>query len=197
MKSYNQQFQENYAPVEVPANNKDGFRIKYVYIGSWYMWEVSPEKRQRDKLVIGSLWLLELACYLAAGLIPSGLSTEQLVSALGLITLIPLAFETYGAFSFLFLKERITKPDFNRVRLYLGAASVIRTALLFLTAGCSVVTAIMNKLSGSSLITILGFALSAVFCGLLSYHFLHIPYTSEKNDTMDRIVDDKLEDAEL
>lgn len=40
MKSLREQFEDDYTAVSIPADNKAGFRITYIYYAPWHIWDL-------------------------------------------------------------------------------------------------------------------------------------------------------------
>lgn len=40
MKTFRQNFEEDYTAVKEPCDNKRGFKVRYVYVGLWYGWDI-------------------------------------------------------------------------------------------------------------------------------------------------------------
>ena len=61
-KSLYERFQEEYLAVKEPCANRNGFRIRYVYYGKWYLWD----KPEAELLKTKRMMLLEAIAAAAA-----------------------------------------------------------------------------------------------------------------------------------
>ena len=195
MKTVKDAFEEVSAWVEVPADNKKGFKIKYVYSGPWYIWRTEPEEIQKSKVVIGILCLLDMILFAAAGLMPGSVNTVKWVEIPGLFSLLALVYEITGVVAFCRSKEKMLQPDFRRIKTYLGAAPVVRGVLTLATAAGSVYAIGMTEVTAYHIATTVLFLLSSVASLIMWKRFVKIPHTSEKNDILKHIHDGVLEDG--
>ena len=45
-------YRDYYEKIQVPADNKRGFKTEYHYKGEWYVWDISAEALKREKIII-------------------------------------------------------------------------------------------------------------------------------------------------
>lgn len=195
MKTFKDSFEEVFTWVEVPADNKKGFKIKYVYTGPWYMWRVSAEEKKRNKRVIGALCVLDILFFAVAGLMPGSLNTVKWVEIPGLFSLIPLIYEIIGVVFFCLAKEKIQQLDFKRIKLFLGASPMIRGAFTATTAIAGIYAVGIAGVSAYHIGAIVLYAASCAASFILGMRFKKIPHTSERNDVIKHIHDGVLEEG--
>lgn len=134
MKSLRDSFEENYSPVEVPCNNKRGFRIQYEYIGPWYRWGTDSALIKREKRAIGNACAVSLILFLAGALKNSALNYSRYVELFGLLSVVAYIFEVVGTVQFCAAKDKVTNMNFADINGKLRLAPPAHALLLFCAA---------------------------------------------------------------
>ncbi|MBQ7371499.1 MAG: hypothetical protein IJW67_06400 [Blautia sp.] len=145
--SMKESFEENYKAVKVPAKNKKGFRMEYVYIGPWYVWTADPIQVKKTKIGVLNACVISLILYVVAALQDSPVNYQRLVSMTGLLSLAPFIFELFGVVQFWMSKEKMTNLNFDDISGKLKIAPVIHAALLFLCGALGIYAVVHNGFS--------------------------------------------------
>lgn len=186
-KSLLERFQEDYTAAIVPSQNKDGFRIDYVYYASWFLWDESPDalKRHKWKILFKCLGcVVALLLNMAAG---SELNTLRLVAYPALLALCVFVFELVGVGQFFFARYKTTRATFEeanrRLRVCTAAHAVLSAAAAIACAGY------MVRLGGSlpEGITLCCYAAQAALSLLIRSEYVRIPFTTERNTALDHL----------
>lgn len=186
-KSLREKFEEEYTATVEPCDNKQGFKIKYVYYGNWYLWNVPEEQLKALKRKILLLSLLDAVLFILAAALPSDVNAYRLVAFPGIAALLALMLKWIGIFQFLFAKYRTTKSTFEDVGRRIRVWSVIQIAGAALSfAGCIYYIAAYGFLT-TRCVTALFYALSAVVSGIVLHIFRKIPGKVEKNAILDHV----------
>ncbi|ANU48022.1 hypothetical protein ADH76_12975 [Enterocloster clostridioformis] len=179
MKTYRSTFEENYKAVQEPCNNRKGFKMRYVYIGRWYVWNIPPGQLQTAKRLIGTACVFSVLLFLLGGLVDSPLNYDRYVELPGLLSIAALLFEVIGVVQFCTAKERLTCIDFQDIRTKLHAAPFLHGVLLFCTA-----MAAMFRMAGCALadaVVPLCYFLSGLLSVTILLYFRSLPYRVDIN----------------
>ncbi len=130
IRSLREAFEENYKAVQIPARNRKGFRIEYVYIGKWFCWKEEPSAVRRIKILTAAALLGSIFLYLIAGLCHVPVNWSRAVSLTGLLSLAPLLFLVIGEIQFLLSKDKMTEQTCKEIRTKLLIAPAFHGGLL-------------------------------------------------------------------
>lgn len=196
MKTYRSTFEENFKAVQEPCGNKQGFKIRYVYIGLWYVWNVPRERIQTAKRLIGLACGFSVLIFLLGSVADSSLNYSRYVEFPGMLSIAALVFEIFGVAQFCAAKEKMTNMDFHDIQTKLLIAPLLHGALLF----CAVIAAIYQLFSMEVGLMDVTVPLCYFFSGLLSlmifFYFRSLPYRKEKNENAKLGLNDKKQEAE-
>jgi len=187
MKTLQERFEENYAAVEKPANNKDGFKIEYVYYAPWYLWDC-PEaelKKRKQKLLAASV--CGLIFFLIAGMQRCEANTKLWVGVPGLLGLCAHVVELFGLIMFLCAKYRTTKMTYSDVNWMLKFAPVARTGMMVLTAIASAVYLAQLEFCWNAVVALMGYLISGMTALYVSRTYGTLKLRTERNDTLDEL----------
>ena len=134
LKSMKEAFEENYKAVKIPADNKKGYKMDYVYIGPWVVWQQDPEEIKKEKRFVLNACIISLVLYAAAAVQFCEVNYARFVSMTGLLSLAPFVFEIFGVFQFYFSREKMTEQGFSDLSGKLKIAPAVHAALLFACA---------------------------------------------------------------
>lgn len=143
--SMREAFEAHYRPTQVPAANRKGFKISYVYIGPWYIWEQETQEVRRVRQRCLNACLLSLILYVAAALQAYPVNYDRLVSLTGLASLAPFCFVVFGVIQFYAAKDRMREETYKDINGKLRIAPVLHAVLL---AACAVRGTYMILASG-------------------------------------------------
>lgn len=181
MKTYRSTFEENFKAVPELRANGRGVKMRYVYIGLWYAWNLPAQRVRTVKRRIGAACAFSVLLFFAGGLIDSPLNYDRYVQLLGMLSMAALLFAVIGAVQFCAAKERMNCMDFRDIRTKLLIAPLLHGMLLF----CAAVAAAVRMVRGGAAPADMGVVLCYLCSGLLSlaifFSVRALPYRTEKN----------------
>lgn len=181
MKTMRDTFEENYVAVEVPSSNRQGFKIRYDYIGPWYRWDLLPEAVKGEKRVIGNACAISLLLFLFGALQSSVLNYSRYVELFGMLSLAAFLFEGIGTVQMCLTKEKFTNMSFNDFNKKLRIAPLLHGILLLLAAAACVLVLIEERFVAlTEAMIIVSYAGSGLASLYLFYRYRKIPYYIEK-----------------
>ena len=186
MKTFRSTFEENYKAVPEPCDNKKGFKMRYVYIGLWYVWNLPSERVRATKRMIGMACAFNVLLFFAGSLLDSPLNYDRYVSLFGMLSIAALVFEVFGTVQFCLAKEKMTNMDFQDIQTKMMIAPLAHAILLL----CAVAAAVWQLLFhiGSELTDALVpvcFFLSGLLSLFVFLSFRSLPIRKEKNTDAD------------
>ncbi len=185
MKSLKESFEESYVAVEVPCDNKRGFKVSYEYVGEWYVWNLSGQELRREKWLIGLLCAGSALLYLCASLQHSYLNYSIYVMLPALFSVAAFLFEAIGSVQFCAAKEKMTNLDYSGINSKLRLATLIHAGLLFATGIiCIVLTLAYYGASPRSFLIAFFYLLSGLCSAGLYVNYHKLSYRLEKNNTL-------------
>ena len=189
IKSLYERFQEDYAAVKVPCANKNGFRIDYVYYGSWLVWNL-PEKELKRRR---SLILLEgiasvLACF-AVAVIPSALNRLPLVAFPAILAICALLIELFGIGHFYLAGYKTAKFTYETVNRRMRIYPVCNLIFSAAAAGGCFYYICAYGAAPDGIAVLMGHLVLAALSFMIRRQYVTIPVTTEKNDALYHIDD--------
>ena len=186
MKTLRSTFEENYKAVPEPCDNKRGFKMRYVYIGLWYIWNLPPERVRTAKRLIGTACLFSALLFFSGAFLNSPLNHDRYVSLTGMLSIAALVFEVFGTVQFCSAREKMTSMDFHDIQTKLMLAPPAHGILLLVTALFAVWQ--MLRWDGFGLadaVVPMCYALSGLLSLLMFLYFRSMPVRKEKNRDAD------------
>lgn len=186
MKTLRSTFEENYKAVPEPCDNKRGFKMRYVYIGLWYIWNLPPERVRTAKRLIGTACLFSALLFFSGAFLNSPLNHDRYVSLTGMLSIAALVFEVFGTVQFCAAREKMTSMDFHDIQTKLMLAPPAHGILLLVTALFAVWQ--MLRWDGFGLadaVVPMCYALSGLLSLLMFLYFRSMPVRKEKNRDAD------------
>ena len=185
MKTFRDTFEENYMAYEEPCNNKRGFRIRYEYIGAWYVYKLDKEEKQRYKRIFGMMCILSTAFFALAALKKCELNYSSFPVLFSGLSLAVLLFQWFGVIKFVFSSEKITNQNFDQLNMILRIAPWINALLLLCAAVSCVSIMFRNGLSIGLMTVPLFYFLSGVCSFLITFFYRTLPYEKRENKAWD------------
>lgn len=182
MKSYRSTFEENFKAVPEPCDNKRGCRIRYVYIGPWYVWNLPRDRIQTAKRLIGLACVFSVVIFLLGSIADSPLNYARYVEFSGSLSLAALVFEVFGVAQFCAAKEKMTNMDFDDIRRKLLIAPPLHTAALFCAVIAALVQLVSRDVTLMDAIVPLCYFFSGVLSALIFLYYRSLPYRKEANE---------------
>lgn len=188
MKTFRSVFEENYLPYEEPCDNRQGFRVRYQYVGPWY---VPSTPRGRGK-TYGRLcvWLCLLctAAALGTAFVDHPLNYQTPLSFFGTLALAPLLFVWYGAIRLSLEKERVTQESYHEISMIMHAAPLIAAGLFF-CASCAGLYMILSGKTEDLTAAAAGLPVLHLACAVICIGIRRIygsvRWAMEKNDALE------------
>lgn len=187
MKTPQERFEENYAAVEKPANNKEGFKIEYVYYAPWYLWDKPEAELKKCKRVSLGVSILGLACCLFAGAQRCEANTALWVGVPALIGLCAHVLELYGLILFNCAQYRTTQMTYTDVNRLLTLALPLRIGMMVLTVIACAYYLVCGGFSGAGVTALCGFLSSGITAIYIYRSYRELPLRTERNDTLEEL----------
>lgn len=181
MRTYRDVFEENYKAVPELRGSGRGVRMRYVYIGLWYVWDLPPRRIRAVKWFVGLACALCVLLFFAGGSIHSPLNHARYVQLPGTLSIAALVFEMFGAAQFCAAKERMTCMDFRDIRGKLLAAPLLHGILLLCAAAAAVWQVIRTGFLMKDVVVILCYFCSALLSLALFFCIRSLSYRTDKN----------------
>lgn len=181
MKTFRDSFEENYMAYEEPCNNKRGFRIKYEYVGAWYVYQSEQGEKQRYKRIFGMMCVLGTVFFALAVLQKCELNYRSFPVLFSGLSLAAFLFEWYGVLKFIFSDEKITIQSFKEINMILRIVPCVNSLLLLCAAVSGVFIIIRNSLEMGIVMVPVFYFLSGVCSFLITFFYRALPYEKQKN----------------
>lgn len=193
MKTYRSTFEENFRAVKEPCGSKKGFRMRYVYIGPWYVWNLPEAGVRTAKRLIGLACGFSAVLFFLGSLVDSFLNYSRYVELTGMLSIAALVFEGFGVVQFCAAKEKMTNVDFDDIRAKMLIAPLLHALLLFAT-----VIAAVCQLAGRGFSAMDGavpvcYFLSGLLSLLIFLYYRSLPYRKDRNENAKIGLDDSEE----
>ena len=187
-KTAQQKFEEEYTAAIVPADNKDGFKIRYYYYGLWYIWDLPEETLKKRKAVMLAECIASILLYCAAFFIGAPLNSLGIVAYPVLISLCAFVLEIFGVCQFVFARYRTTKSNFQQAdRRIKNPSAIVFLCMVFAVLAGSVNMVIYFSYITLNLIAVACYAGVALLSFLIREQYKDISFRTEKNDILDHI----------
>lgn len=184
-KSLKDLFEENYKAVKVPAKNKKGYKIEYLYSGPWYIWDMPQDKLKREKWLEFGLSIAGIILYLLTGSVRTKVNISKPGVILAVLALCIHVLELSALIKFICAGYRTTKMTYQEVDRILGAATGLRGILLCGVAFAAFVYAVAGGMNTLSLLVTAGY----LGCGFIAFiiyrRYNKITFYTEKNRSLE------------
>lgn len=182
MKTYRDTFEENFKAVPELRENGRGVRIRYVYIGLWYAWDLPSWRVKAVKRFVGLAYGFSVLLFLVGGVISSPLNCARYVQLPGLLSVAALVFGIFGAVQFCAAEERMPSMDFRDIRGKLLIASILHSVLLACADIAAVCEMLHNRRLPQDFIVALCYFCSAILSLAVFLCIRSLPYRTDKNE---------------
>ncbi len=183
-KSLKDLFEENYTAVQVPAGNKKGYKIEYLYSGPWYIWDLPEKRLKKEKWTELGLSLTGLLLYLLTGAQQAAVNSGKLGVILAALALCIHVLEISALIKFICAGYKTTKMTYQEVDRILGAATGLRGILLCGVAAMALVYGVAGGMNVTALMVLAGY----MGCGAIAFYIYHrynkIIFYTEENDSL-------------
>ena len=182
MKTYKAKFEENYLAIQEPCDNRKGFRMRYTYIGPWYVWNTSGERVRSVKRTVGILCVLSVMLFLCGSLMDSRLNAARYVEAFGTLSVAALLYEVIGVIQFSAAKEKMTSLDFDDIKMKMMLAPLLHGILLICAAAAAVIVLVGSKTGSIDIIVTLCYFFSGLLSLLIFQCYRSLPWRKDRNE---------------
>lgn len=138
MKSLREKFEDDYTAVSVPAENRMGYKIKYVYDAPWYIWNLPEHELKRKKWLLTGVSVGSLILFILTGMQSSILNSYVFVEIPGIFALSFHVLELFSMFQFLAAGYRTTRMTYNSVNRILSWVPMVRGGCLITAAAAGI-----------------------------------------------------------
>ena len=181
IKSFRERFEDNYKAISVPANNKKGFKIRYVYYKPWHIWDLSHRDIKIKKRLIGSLFLFSLLFFIISSAQYTKINFDRVVGIATMLSVCALLFEALGVIQFCVSKNRTTEHNYFDTTRKIMFATILHASLLLIAAAGSITCMMTNGFSVSGTMVTCGYCVSAALAIVLRAQYRSIPLRTEAN----------------
>ncbi|MCI8914679.1 hypothetical protein D1646_07495 [Pseudoflavonifractor sp. 60] len=186
MRTLRSTFEENYRAVPEPSGNRRGFKMRYIYIGPWYIWNLPRERVQTAKRLMGAACIFSILLFFSGAFLNSPLNHDRYVSLTGMLSIAALVFEVFGAAQFCAAREKMTTMDFHDIQTKLMLAPLAHGVLLLITAAFAVRQLLRwDGFVLTDTVVPMCYALSGILSLLMFFYFRSLPIRKEKNKDWD------------
>lgn len=185
MKTFRDSFEENYMAYEEPCNNKRGFRIKYEYIGAWYVYQLEKGEMQRYKRIFGLMCVLSSVFFALAALQKCELNYSPFPTLFSGLALAAFLFEWFGVIKFMFSDDKLTNQNFDELNMILRIVPCVNAFLLVCAAVSCVFIMIRNGFHTGVITVPLFYFLSGAGSFLITFFYRALPYEKQENKAWD------------
>lgn len=189
MKTLREQFEDDYMAVRIPADNKTGMKVKYIYYAPWYLWNLPKDVLKRKKWFLAGLSAVGLLLFLLTGVQPCGVNSFIMVETGGIFALCAYVFELFSIFQFLSAKYRTSRMTYTSVNHTLPVAAFLRGICHLISATGGVLYAVENGFEPLLLPVVTGY----LVCACMAFHIFNeyrkIPVKTEENEALSHLGD--------
>lgn len=177
-------FETNYMAVTVPADNKRGVRVKYVYYAPWHIWNLPTKEFRKIKIqiLLASVVGFAIFCLSVSMLCP--LNRNKIIFALSSLALCCHIMEFAALVTFLFAKNRTTKMTYEQVSRGLDFFPALRAVFMAVTTSASLAIMVLEGLSTIDVGVTAGYLVCTALAWKVHLCYKQIPFTTEENDAL-------------
>lgn len=183
MKSMRERYFENFKKVQIPADNRRGFKTIYQYNTDWYGWDKEERELRRDKVVF---WILEgasIVVYFAAALQNTSFNVVRLTSGLAIISIVAWIAELWGVFRFTTVRSPMMVSDYKEITNFIECGTILRVILLTAATVIGFIMCVRSgSLTGTDTLVGIGHFASAACSLLIILIFRTIGYDLYRNN---------------
>jgi hypothetical protein len=181
MKSLREQFEDDYAAVRIPTDNKDGFKIRYVYYAPWYLWDLPGPMLKRKKRLLSGVSICGMLVFLLTGIQKSALNSYVIVEMAGTLALCAHVFELFSIAQFLFAKYRTSRMTYVNISRILNCVPLIRALCLMVAVISCIYYMLHNTFHLNTAIVAAGYLVCTLMALYVFKEYRKMPLRTEKN----------------
>lgn len=186
-KSLRSRFEDNYTPVIVPAHNKRGTKVKYIYYAPWYVWDLPTIEFQKRKVCICMVSVFSFVLFCLSISIPCPVNSEKSVFLVSSLALCCYVMEGAALVQFLPSSNRTTKLKYEQISRGLDLFPALRAFFMAAALVLSLVFLLHKGFFAGNLIVTASYLGGTLLAWAERVCYKKIPFTTEKNDTLKRI----------
>lgn len=192
-RSLRSRFENNYVAVSVPADNKRGVKVKYVYYAPWYIWDLPAKKLRKKKIYIFLVSIISFALFCISVSMPCPINSKKPVFLASTLALCCHIMEAAALVQFMPAKSRTTKLKYEQISRGLDFFPALRAACMAAATIFCVVYVILGGFSIWDIITTILYFVGAALAWSEHICYKKIPFFTEENDALKKIRQAELE----
>lgn len=187
MKTLQERFEEDYAAVEKPAKNKDGFKIEYVYYAPWYLWDLPEAQLRTCKRQLLAASLVGMAFFILAGVQQWAGNTRLWIGVPALLGLCAHVVELFGLIMFRCAKYRTTRMTYTDVKRMVTHGSIARVGMMAVTVLTAFLCLIRSGFCPEGSTALLGYLISCATALYVCKSYQSLKLRTERNNTLEEL----------
>ena len=172
-----EEIEGNYKAEKIPADNKQGYRMEYSYIGDYFAPNDDALKLKKAKIRIGILCVACVLLYFCAVLQKSYVSADRIVFGGSLLSAVLLLFEVSGVIQLLLRKDVLTSRALMDLSFQLKIMPLFHGGLLLLCAFSAAAAAVRGSGGAAAYLTAACYAFSGISSILIFLQYRKLGYT--------------------
>lgn len=186
MKTLREQFDDDYTAVSVPADNRRGFKIQYVYCAPWYSWGLPESELKQKKTLLTAMSVGSLLIFLLTGIQWVELNQTFVVEIAGTFALCFHVLELFSIVRFLVSKYRTDRMTYTYIDRMLKVIPLLRGVCLLAAAGTGTCYMLQYPVKLHTAGVTAGYLFCAIMALYIYNEYRKIPLKTEKNDTLEK-----------
>jgi len=182
MKSFREQFQENYEAYEQPRNNRRGFTIRYRYIGFLYTYHMTDSQRFRRKGLYLFLLGSSTICYLLTASRNHPLNQITLSTLFAMLGMAAFVYEAIGVGMFVTAPKQMEESRFQTIEKGIKIAGFCNASLLFAAALCGSCLIISQRYNADSYYIPAGYMICSLISLYIFLSYRKLTWNKRKNE---------------
>lgn len=174
-------FEKNYVAVETQDDRTGKIKLRYEYCGPWFLCKNGKDALNRAKGGAALALLISIVSSLWAGLQNSQLNLSGWTNVPYGLSLAALIFTAVGVVYLLAAKEKMKRPDYDRMSRLLSFAPLAQAVLLLLTLLAGILLFLIGQAGAGDLTPLLGWALASAGAAFVYFVFRVLRFKEEKN----------------
>ena len=174
-------FEKNYVAVETldPGTGKP--KLQYEYYGPWFVCKTGSAEFGKAKWIAGIALMLNISAVLSAGLIDSVLNLISITCIPYGLAVAAAIFVLMGAVIFLISGEKVKRPEYEKMNLFLRSAPFLEAALLLFAFLAGLILLIIKKSALIEWLPLGGYLLGGCSSLAIALTYKTVHYKEEKN----------------
>ena len=180
--SLKKKWEKNYLAVSEPAGDKPGVKVRYVYIGPWYVYDGPYNKVRTKKIAVCLLSVISLIVFIAAFMTASELSRSKVIMVPAMAALCFHMLEISGALQLILSKEKMDEISFENIDRAFKTFNLFRTILMIVVSVLCLYHMLSGRAGQNDLFTAAGCIAAAAATLAANRIYAGMSYHTEKNE---------------